>query len=359
MKTNKTLKNAGILTLAAATTGLAGVANADTIRLNGQPLATSAQPMTMNGRTLVPMRDIFEALGARVNYNSVTRGITANRGTTKVDLQIGNRTAAINGQNRSLEQAPIIRGGVTFVPLRFVSESMGANVRYNANRRVVNITTNGGRFGANPVRGGSQVAGYRTIAVPAGVVVPVTLDQNLSSADARVGDTFTATVRSQRLGDSEFPAGTKIEGRISEAQPRDGSTPGVLDLDFRAAILPDGTRVPLRGELIALDEKSVQSTSTGRITARSTKASNQDRLKVIGIGAAGGFLLGRVLKKDGALPTILGALGGLVYSQQQNKAQTREAQLPQGAELGVRLNNGVSYSDTTGYYNERVNYVSN
>jgi len=356
MKTNKTLKNVGILTLAAATSGFAGAANADTIRLNGQPLATSAQPMTVNGRTLVPMRDIFEALGANVNYNSVTRGISAARGTTKIDLQIGNRSAAINGQNRFLEQAPIIRGGVTYVPLRFVSESMGANVRYNAARRVVNINTNG-RLAGNG--SGSQVAGYRTIAVPAGVVVPITLDSEITSANARVGDTFTGTVRSQRLGDSEFPAGTKIEGVISESQPRDGSTPGVLDLDFRAAVLPDGTRVPLRGELIALDDKSVQSTTTGRITARTQKASNQDRLKVIGIGAAGGFLLGRVLKKDGALPTILGALGGLIYSQQQNKAQTREATLPQGAELGVRLNSGVNYSDTTGYYNERVNYVAN
>jgi hypothetical protein len=42
------------------------------------------------------MRDIFEALGAQVNYNPVTRGISALRASTKVDLQIGNRTAAVN-----------------------------------------------------------------------------------------------------------------------------------------------------------------------------------------------------------------------------------------------------------------------
>jgi len=353
-------RNIGLATLALAISGTASMASAASIRLNGQPLATSAQPITLNGRTLVPMRDIFEALGAQVNYNPVTRGISALRASTKVDLQIGNRTAAVNNIPQALEQAPIVRGGVTFVPLRFVSTAMGANVRYNARNDRVVITTDGfqgGRVARGGQGSGSQVAGVRTISVPQGVVVPVTLDQELSSATARVGQTFTATVRSERLGDSEFPVGSKVEGIVSEAVRKNGDQPGVLDLDFRSVVLPDGTRYPLRGELIALDQQSVTSTSTGRITARTQNQSNQDRLKVVGIGAAGGFLLGRVLKKDGALPTILGALGGLVYSQQQRK-NTREASLEAGTQLGVRLNQGVTYNDTTGYYNERTAYVS-
>jgi len=360
-------RNIGLATLALAISGTAGMASATTIRLNGQPLATSAQPITLNGRTLVPMRDIFEALGAQVNYNPVTRGISALRASTKVDLQIGNRTAAVNNIAQTLDQAPILRGGVTFVPLRFVSTAMGANVRYNSRNDRVVITTdgfqgrgglanNGGNSGFG-MNSGTQVAGVRTISVPQGVVVPVTLDQDLSSATARVGQTFTATVRSQQLGDSEFPAGTKIEGVISEATAKNGDQPGVLDLDFRSAILPDGTRYALRGELIGLDQESVQATSTGRITAKPRSQSNQERLKVIGIGAAGGFLLGRVLKKDGALPTILGAIGGLVVSQQQRK-NARDAALTAGTDLGVRLNTPVTYNDTTGYSAERTAYVS-
>jgi hypothetical protein len=354
MKTIKNIhKTAGIFALAAATVGTASIAEATSIRLNGQPLATSAQPITLNGRTLVPMRDIFEALGAQVNYNSVTRGISANRGNTKVDLQIGNRNAAVNSISQRLEQAPIVRGGVTFVPLRFVSTAMGAQVRYNSRNDRVVITTDG-NVGSGR---GRAVAGARTISVPAGVVVPVSLDQDLSSATARVGDRFTATVKSQQLGDSEFPAGSKIEGVISEATPKDGDTPGVLDLDFRNVILPDGSRHALRGELIALDKAAVDTTATGRVTARQKSTSNKDRLKVIGIGAGAGFLLGKVLKKGGALPTIIGAIGGYVVSEKQQK-NSRDAELASGTDLGVRLNTAVTYSDTTGYAAERTAYTS-
>jgi hypothetical protein len=63
-----------------------------------------------------------------------------------------------------------------------------------------------------------------------------------------------------------------------------------------------------------------------------------------------------VLKKDGALPTILGAIGGLVVSQQQRK-NARDAALTAGTDL-VRLNTPVTYNDTTGYSAERTAYVS-
>ena len=350
MKTN-TLKTAGALTLAIAASGAANMVQArTTVRLNGQPLATSVAPMTMNGRTLVPMRDIFEALGATVNYNPLTRGIMATRGTTNVNLQIGNRTAVLNGRNTTLEQAPMIRRGSTLVPLRFVSESLGANVKWNAQRQVVNIRTNG-------AVAGRQVAGARSISVPAGSVVPVTLDSEISSKTARVGDTFTATVRSQRLGDSEFPAGTKIEGTIVETRAFSGNEPGVLDLDFRNVILPDGTRYNIRGELIALDANSVQTVTEGRIVAKNTEKSN-DKLKVIGIGAAGGFLLGKVLKQNGVLSAVLGAAGGYLYSQQKDKGKAREAMLPAGAELGIKLNTALSYADTVNYRDDRLKYIS-
>jgi len=361
MKTNK-IKTAGVLTLAVVGSGLTSAAMAaPTVRLDGQPLATSVAPIQMNGRTLVPMRDIFEALGATVNYNPVTRGISAMRANTKVDLQIGNRMAMVNGSNVTLEQAPLIRRGNTLVPLRFVSEAMGANVRYNAQRQVVNIRT--GNFVANRPgnyngnNGGTQVAGYRTINVPAGAVVPVTLDNEVSSATARVGDRFTATVRSARLGDSEFPAGSKIEGVISEVQRKEGNNPGVLDLDFKHVVLPGGTRYNISGELIALDNDNVSATGQGRIMAKNTVGKN-DSLKVIGIGAGAGFVVGRLLKQNGILSAVLGAAGGYIFDQQKDKSKAREAMLPVGTELGVKLNSGVNYTDTSNYSTDRNSYLS-
>lgn len=355
MKT-KISKTAGVLTLAIAAAGATTVQAQTTVRLNGQPLATSVPPTTIKGHTMVPMRDIFEALGASVNYNSLTRGIIAKRANTNISLQIGNRSAVVNGRTIMLEQAPMIDDGSTLVPLRFVSENLGANVRYNAQRRIVNIRTDGKANGNN---GGTQVAGVRTLNVPAGSVVPVTLDSELSSKTARVGDTFTATVRSQRLGDSEFPAGTKIEGVVVEASAHSGSEPGVLDLDFRNVLLPDGTRHAIRGELIGLDDNSVQTINQGRIVAKNTAGGKNDKLKVIGIGAGAGYLLGKVLlKKDGVLSAVLGAAGGYLYSQQKDKSKARDAMLPAGAQLGVKLNSALTYADTTEYYNDRVRYIN-
>jgi hypothetical protein len=192
------------------------------------------------------------------------------------------------------------------------------------------------------------------ISVPEGVVVPVTMDQELSSATARVGQLFTATVESRQMGDSEFPAGTKIRGRVLAVTPRQGDDPGTLEFEFRNVIFPDGSRTPIRGSLISLDDKSVN-VSDGRITAKAGK-SNGVNLKVIGIGAGAGFVVGRLLKKDGILPAVIGALGGYLYGRSQND-KPAEAVVPAGTRLGVRLDNAVTYADSTGYRQYRTRYL--
>jgi len=140
-------------------------------------------------------------------------------------------------------------------------------------------------------------------------VIPVSVDQDLNSATAYRGQNFTASVTSSRPGDSEFPQGTKLQGVITGVTKKEGNNPGVLDLAFNAAILPDGSRVQLAGEPISLDNDSTVN-SGGHIVA-SEKAKKGTNLKVIGIGAGAGFVIGRILKKDGALPAILGAAGGI------------------------------------------------
>jgi len=347
MDTRKTFKTAGLAALALAGTGLHNAAAATSVQLNGQPLATSVAPIQRNNRTLVPMRDIFEALGAQVRWDNLTRGITAQRGATTVGMQIGNRFATINGRRAVLEQAPILYRGSTLVPLRFVSEAMGAQVGWNNSLQLVSISTNGALPGS-----GSAVAGVRTISVPTGAVVPVTLDTAITSAAARVGDVFYASVVSENRGDSEFPAGTKVQGVITEVQRKSGDDPGVLDIDFRAAVLPNGTRVPLRGDLIALDNDNVTSTTQGRIMA---KSGGKTDLKVIGIGAGLGFVLGKVLDKNTLVTTILGAAGGYLYDRKKDKAA--EAQLNAGTKLGVSLTSPVTYADTTGYAEQRAAFL--
>ena len=359
----KNLKNAAALTLTlAASIGGVQAQETATIRLNGQPLATSVEPIVRNGSTLVPMRDIFEALGATVVWNARTQAIKAQKGSTDIWLQIGNRTARVNGDEKFLVQVPILYQQSTLVPLRFVSEALGAEVNWNAARRVVRINTDGRLPGRNRGRindrdidnvdSGEEVRS--SITIPAGAVIPVTLDSTLSSKEARVGDTFSATVKSENIGDSEFPTGTKLFGRITEVQPLANDNPGVLGLEFTAAQLPDNSRVPLRGDLISLDDDSVIQTG-GRIMAKNSDGS-KDKTKIIGIGAGAGFILGKVLGENSIITAILGAAGGYLYSKNRDKGKEQEAIVNQGSTLGVKLSQSVSYDDA-GYSRERAPYL--
>lgn len=352
--TSKTLLKSGLLTLAVGASfgGAAQAQPTAQVYLNGAPLRLQVAPMQQNGRTLVPMRDIFEALGATVNYNSLNQSIAAQKGTTVVRLALGSRNAAVNNIPVTLDAPAQTYYGSTFVPLRFVSEALGANVSFNPSNRIVSISAEGV---TNNGGSGTQVAGMRQISIPAQAVISVTLDQDISSATATRGQSISATVVSERAGDSEFPAGTKLRGIVTEATPRQGENPGVLDLRFRSAVLPDGSVVKLVGNPIALDNQSV-TTEGGRIVAK-PGAQKNNTAKVIGIGAGAGFLVGRLLKKDGALPAIIGAAGGFLFDRNKNKSAAADARLAAGTKLGVRLNGAVSYNDTTGYAAERSNYV--
>ncbi len=352
--TTNTILKSGLLTLAVGASfgGAAQAQSASPVYLNGSPLRLANAPMQQNGRTLVPMRDIFEALGATVNYNSLNQSIAAQKGTTIVRLALGSRNAAVNNVPVRLDAPARTYYGSTYVPLRFVSEALGANVSYNPSNRVVSINAQG--IG-NGIGGGTQVAGIRQISIPAQSVVPVTLDTDISSGSAFTGQTFSATVVSERIGDSEFPAGTKLEGIITEATKTSGNNPGVLDMRFRTAVLPDGSRVNLVGNPIGLDNESV-ATQNGRYIAKPGARKN-NTFKVIGVGAGAGFLIGRLLKKDGLLPSIIGAAGGFLYDRSKNKDKAVDARLAAGTKLGVRLNQRVTYRDTTGYASDRSTFV--
>ncbi len=352
MKQN--IKATGLLTLAlGAGLGLSAQAQAPApqIYLNNQLLETEVSPVQQNGRVLVPMRSIFEDLGATVNYNDLNQSITATKGDTVIRMALGSRNATVNSLPYKLDVPAKAYYGRTLVPLRFVSEAMGAKVNYNANTRVVLIAGKGYNGGNG---GNSQVAGTRQISIPSNSVIPVTLDQELSSANAYVGQTFSATVVSQNAGDSEFPQGTQILGRVSQVQKKSGKEPGVLELQFTGARLPDNSQVRLSGSLISMDNDSVK-TVGGRVVAQGGKGKN-DTLKVVGIGTGAGFVIGKLLKKNSTVTALLGAAGGYLYDRSKGD-KAAEAKLAAGSKFGVRLNSGVSYRDTTGYASERANYV--
>ncbi|HTV72914.1 MAG TPA: copper amine oxidase N-terminal domain-containing protein [Candidatus Acidoferrales bacterium] len=130
--------------VAAFLLGLALPALADvSIQVDGNPVNLSPGPIERDGRVFVPLRGVFEQLGASVVYQNGTIDATARNGHA-VSLQIGSNQAVVNGQTQTMDVAPFIVGASTYVPLRFVSQALGASVNYDASNQIVAITRHGG-----------------------------------------------------------------------------------------------------------------------------------------------------------------------------------------------------------------------
>ncbi len=115
---------------------------APNVVLNGNKLSFDVSPIIENGRTLVPLRTIFEALGATVSWDEDSQTVTAVKGLNTIILQIGSATATKNGQVVNLDIPGKIVNGRTLVPLRFVSEAMGCKVDWVDETQTVVITNN-------------------------------------------------------------------------------------------------------------------------------------------------------------------------------------------------------------------------
>lgn len=113
--------------------------NSVTVELNGTALSFDQNPIIVNGSTLVPMRAIFESLGANVEWDGANKQINGVRNDQSVSLIIGQTSAQTNNGTISLNEPAQIINGRTIVPLRFISEALGANVEWNSKERKVII----------------------------------------------------------------------------------------------------------------------------------------------------------------------------------------------------------------------------
>jgi hypothetical protein len=127
------------VTAAVLVTSLPQASIAQTVTIDGQPLYLNPGPIERAGRVFVPLRGIFERLGATVVYSA--GAINATKGGTTVSLRIGSTEATVNGQQQTLDVAPFIVGASTYVPLRFIAQSLGAQVNWNNATSVVSIVT--------------------------------------------------------------------------------------------------------------------------------------------------------------------------------------------------------------------------
>jgi hypothetical protein len=91
-------------------------------------------------RTLVPLRFIAEAFGAEVRWEAEFKTVTITLNNREIKLQIGNNTAYVDNEQKTLEQPPVIQNGRTMVPIRFIAEAFGATVNWDDTTKTIEIT---------------------------------------------------------------------------------------------------------------------------------------------------------------------------------------------------------------------------
>jgi hypothetical protein len=110
--------------------------------VDGDPVIfTGVGPRQVNGRVMVPLRGVMEKLGAFVGWEPRTQTVTANKSGVDLVLRLGDRNATVNGRTVILDVPAEYYRGSTMVPLRFVGEALGADVKWNAATYTVNIAT--------------------------------------------------------------------------------------------------------------------------------------------------------------------------------------------------------------------------
>lgn len=341
------MKRLALTGITALVLGMPAWADIVNVRVNGELVQfEGTQPREVNGRIMIPLRGVLEKMGARVDWIATDDTVIATRNGTEISLPIGSSTATVNGRSVTLDVPAMTIAGHTMVPLRFVSEALGANVVWLTDTQTVMIDTGNAptaRAYRRPRFDNSRADAARII-LPAGTVVACRLDDSLGSRDSAPGDRFTATVESGR-DDGGLPAGTKFEGVVREAYPSANGKPGVLDVDFQRIAFPDGDSRDINASLTSLNNKNVTRSSAGMLVER-VRPGNE-RMKWVGIGAGAGLLISTLTKGNILVDTLLGGGAGYLFNEVQRHGANNVSLRP-GTEMGVRIDQRLAFAPNQG-----------
>ncbi|OEH92340.1 stalk domain-containing protein [Bacillus solimangrovi] len=109
------------------------------VYFDGKELTFNQPPQVMNGNTMVPLRGIFEELGAEVKWDPEINTVKAYKNEDEVILKVGSTTAIVNGAEKVLDQPAVVANGSVLVPLRFISEALNKEVKWYSEENAVVI----------------------------------------------------------------------------------------------------------------------------------------------------------------------------------------------------------------------------
>ncbi|MCD7777414.1 MAG: copper amine oxidase N-terminal domain-containing protein [Clostridiales bacterium] len=130
-----------ILFAALGTAAIFGAEDNLTLIIDSEELVCEVAPQIIDGRTMVPVRAIFETVGAEVSWDGETKTVTGVKGDTTVIMTVDSRIEEINGEETEMDVAPVIIDGRTLAPARYVAEAFGCTVEWNGTTKTVSIAT--------------------------------------------------------------------------------------------------------------------------------------------------------------------------------------------------------------------------
>lgn len=110
------------------------------VMVNGEQVYTDVPPIVVQGRMLVPIRAITQSMGAIVNWDEKTKTVTVTRLNHSIYLSTSSHKALVNGEEYTLDVIPVIYKGRVFVPLRFIGESFNGTVLWSGENNTITIT---------------------------------------------------------------------------------------------------------------------------------------------------------------------------------------------------------------------------
>ena len=124
-----------------STSAITGNFNKDNVgvTINGDLVSLNPPAKIVNGSTFIPLRGVFKKLNSEVKWNNDKQEVTIVRESITVKLTIGSKTAYVNGKAITLSTAPFINNSSTYVPLRFASEAIGADVKWDQSNYIAII----------------------------------------------------------------------------------------------------------------------------------------------------------------------------------------------------------------------------
>ncbi len=167
-----------------------------TVMVDGGYVSFDVQPTIIEGRTLVPVRAIFESLGAQVEWQGDTRTAVSSKGDTKVSLQIDNKIMKVNDVDVVLDVPAQLIGDRTMVPVRAIGEAYDCYVDWNGAKRIVIIISDLTKTEIMKVNDTSISAGYFNYCL---YTAQLTLAENLGTTNERIAEMWTSS-----LGDITF-----------------------------------------------------------------------------------------------------------------------------------------------------------